>query len=70
MWFDRGLEFGHGSLFDAQLGNLPCFVTSRSQDLQTSNSRLLSKQEVRIFAVEWAFSVLLVVEPADEKERK
>jgi len=23
MWFDRGLDFGHGSLVDAQLGNLP-----------------------------------------------
>ncbi|MDC1172861.1 hypothetical protein OAU04_07860 [Alphaproteobacteria bacterium] len=30
MWFDRGLDFGHGSLVDAQLGNLPRVVTSRS----------------------------------------
>ena len=28
MWFDRGLDFGHGSLVDAQLGNLPRVVTS------------------------------------------
>jgi len=32
MWFDRGLDFGHGSLVDAQLGNLPRVVTSRSLD--------------------------------------
>ena len=30
MWFDRGLDFGHGSLVDAQLGNLPRVITSRS----------------------------------------
>lgn len=34
MWFDRGLDFGHGSLVDASLGNLPRVVTSRSQDTQ------------------------------------
>ena len=43
MWFDRGLDFGHGSLVDAQLGNLPRVVTSRSQDTQTTDSRLMSK---------------------------
>ena len=26
MWFDRGLDFGHGSLVDAQLGNLPVLL--------------------------------------------
>lgn len=30
MWFDRNLDFGHGSLIDASLGNLPRLVTSRS----------------------------------------
>ncbi len=70
MWFDRGLDFGHGSLVDAQLGNLPRVVTSRSQDTQNSDSRLLSKLEVKIATVEWAISVLLVVEPVDKKERK
>ncbi|MDC1134145.1 hypothetical protein OAT42_04385 [Alphaproteobacteria bacterium] len=30
MWFDRGLDFGHGSLVDTQIGNLPRVITSRS----------------------------------------
>ena len=25
IWFDRNLDFGHGSLIDASLGNLSCF---------------------------------------------
>ena len=70
MWFDRGLDFGHGSLVDAQLGNLPRVVTSRSFDRQTSDNRLLSKREVKIAAVEWAISALLAVEPVGKKERK
>ena len=53
MWFDRGLNFGHGSLVDAQLGNLPRVVTSRSSDRQTTDSRLMSKREVKIATVEW-----------------
>ena len=70
MWFDRGLDFGHGSLVDAQLGNLPRVVTSRSLDRQTTDNRLLSKREVKIFAVEWAISALLAVEPVDKEEQK
>ena len=70
IWFARGLDFGHGSLVDTQLGNLPRVVTSRSQDTQNSDSRLMSKREVKIFAVEWAISALLAVEPVDKKERK
>ena len=70
MWFDRGLDFGHGSLVDAQLGNLPRVVTSRSLDRQTSDNRLLSKREVKIAAVEWAISALLAVDAVDNEERK
>ena len=70
MWFDRGLDLGHGSLVDAQLGNLPRVVTSRSLDRQTTDSRLMSKREVKIAAVEWAISALLAVEPIDKEERK
>ena len=47
MWFDKGLDFGHGSLVDPQLGNLPRVATSRSQDTQKTNSRLMSKREVK-----------------------
>ena len=70
MWFDRGLDFGHGSLVDAQLGNLPRVITSQSLDRQTTDSRLMSKHEVKIAAVEWAISALLAVEPVDKEERK
>ena len=70
MWLERGLYFGHGSLVDAQLGNLPRVVTSRSLDRQTSDNRLLSKREIKISAVEIAISALLAVEPIDKKERK
>ena len=70
IWFDRGLDFGHGSLVDTQLGNLPRVVTSASQDTQNSDSRLMSRREVKIAAVEWAISALLAVEPVDKKELK
>ena len=70
MWFDRGLDFGHGSLVDAQLGKMPRVVTSCSQDTQTTNSRLMSKREVKIAAVEWAISALLAVDAVDNEERK
>ena len=70
MWFDRGLDFGHGSLVDAQLGNLPRVITARSLDRQTTDSRLMSKREVKIAAVEWAMSALLAVDAVDNEERK
>ena len=70
MWFDRGLDLGHGSLVDAQLGNLPRVVTSRTLDRQTSDNRLMSKREVKIATVEWAISALLAVEAVDKEERK
>jgi hypothetical protein len=69
MWFDRGLDFGHGSLVDAQLGNLPRVITSRSLDRQATDSRL-SKREVKIATLEMAISALLAVEALDKKERK
>ena len=70
MWFDRVLDFENGSLVDAQLGNLPRVITSRSLDRQTTDSRLMSKREVKIAAVELAISALLAVEPVDKEERR
>ena len=70
MWFDRGLDFGRGSLVDAQLGNLPRVTTSRSIDKQQAGRQILSKREVKIATVEMAISALLAVEVADKKERK
>ena len=54
----------------ARLGNLPRVVTSRSQDRQTTDVRLMSIREVKIATVEMAISALLAVGVADTKERK
>ena len=49
---------------------MPRVVTSRSLDRQTTDSRLMSKREVKIATVEWAVSALLAVEAVDKEERK
>ena len=53
-WFDRHLDFEHGSLIDASLGNLPRLVTSRSIEKQSDDSRLVKKIDVKIGVVERA----------------
>jgi len=54
IWFDRHLDFGHGSLIDASLGNLPRLVTSRSIEKLGDDSRLVKKIDVKISVVECA----------------
>ena len=54
IWFDRNLDFRHGSLIDASLGNLPRLVTSRSIEKLRDDSRLVKKIEVKINVVERA----------------
>ena len=54
IWFDRNLDFGHGSLIDASLGNLPRLVTSRSIEKLSDDSRLVKKLDVKISVVERA----------------
>ena len=54
IWFDRELDFGHGSLVDASIGNLPRIVTSRSIDKKRGDIRLASKQSVKLAVVERA----------------
>ena len=54
IWFDRNLDFGHGSLIDASLGNLPRLVTSRSIEKLCDDSRLVKKIDVKISVVERA----------------
>ena len=49
---------------------MPRVVTSRSLDRQTTDSRLMSKREVKIAAVEWAISAMLAVDAVDNEERK
>ena len=47
IWFDRHLDFGHGSLIDASLGNLPRLVTSRSIEKLSDDSRIVKKIDVK-----------------------
>ena len=54
IWFDRNLDFGHGSLIDASLGNLPRLVTSRSIEKLSDDSSLVKKIDVKISVVERA----------------
>ena len=54
IWFDRHLDFAHGSLIDASLGNLPRLVTSRSIEKLSDDSRLVKKIDVKIGVVERA----------------
>ena len=54
IWFDRNLDFEHGSLIDASLGNLPRLVTSRSIEKLSNDSRLVKKINVKISVVERA----------------
>ena len=54
IWFDRHLDFEHGSLIDANLGNLPRLVTSRSIEKLRDDSRLVKKIDVKISVVERA----------------
>jgi hypothetical protein len=56
IWFDRNLDFGHGSIIDASLGNLPRLVTSRSIEKLSDNSRLVKKIDVKISVVERAIN--------------
>lgn len=56
MWFDRNLDFAHGSLIDASLGNLPRLVTSRSIEKLSDDSRLVKKIDVKISVVERAIN--------------
>ena len=54
IWFDRNLDFAHGSLIDASLGNLPRLVTSRSIEKLSDDSRLVKKIDVKLGIVERA----------------
>ena len=54
IWFDRHLDFGHGSLIDASLGNFTRLVTQRSIEKLSDDSRLVKKIAVKISVVERA----------------
>jgi len=58
LWFDRELDFTHGSLIDANLSSLPRLVTSRSNEKQRSDIRAMSKREVKLSVVERAMQAI------------
>ena len=70
MWFDRGLDFGHGSLIDTPLDDLARVVASRNSDRTATDRRPVSKREVIIAAVEWPINALIAGELVDIEKRK
>jgi hypothetical protein len=69
IWFDSNLDFAHGSLIDASLGNLPRLVTSRSIEKLSDDSRLVKKIDVKISVVERAmYSIGRDTSPASKRK--
>jgi hypothetical protein len=58
LWFDRELDFAHGSLIDANLSSLPRLVTSRSNEKQRGDIRAMSKIDVKLSVVERALQAI------------
>ena len=54
VWFDRDISFDVGSDLSADIVSLPRLVTSRSNEKLSDDSRLTSKQSVKLAAVERA----------------
>lgn len=68
LWFDRELDFAHGSLIDANLSSLPRLVTSRSNKNQRCDIRSMSKRELKLSIVEQAIQVIGREEKAAPKD--
>ncbi|MDC1536811.1 hypothetical protein N8516_06570 [Candidatus Thioglobus sp.] len=54
VWFDRDISFEVGGDLSADIGSLPRLVTSRSHEKRGDDSRLTSKQSVKLAVVERA----------------
>jgi tetratricopeptide (TPR) repeat protein len=54
IWFDRDISFEAGSDLSADIVSLPRLVTSRSHEKLSDDSRLTSKQSVKLAVVERA----------------
>ena len=54
VWFDRDISFEVGGDFSADIVSLPRLVTSRSHEKLSDDSRLTSKQSVKLAVVERA----------------
>ena len=52
VWFDRDISFEVGGDLSADIVSLPRLVTSRSHEKLSDDSRLTSKQSVKLAAVE------------------
>ena len=54
VWFDRDISFEVGGELSADIVSLPRLVTSRSHEKLSDDSRLTSKQSVKLALVERA----------------
>ena len=54
VWFDRDISFEIGGDLSADIVSLPRLVTSRSHEKLSDDSRLTSKQSVKLTVVEHA----------------
>ena len=54
VWFDRDISFEIGGDLSADIVSLPRLVTSRSHEKLSDDSRLTSKQSVKLGVVERA----------------
>ena len=52
VWFDRDINFEIGGDLSADIVSLPHLVTSRSHEILSDDSRLTSKQSVKLAVVE------------------
>jgi hypothetical protein len=54
IWFDRDISFEVGCDLSADIVSLPRLITSRSNEKRSDDSRLTSKQSVKLSVVERA----------------
>ena len=54
VWFDRDISFEVGDGLSADVVSLPRLVTSRSNERLKDDSRIMSKQDVKLHVVEQA----------------
>jgi len=69
VWFDRDISFEVGSSLSADIVSLPRLVTSRSHEKLSDDSRLTSKQSVKLAVVERAIhNIVRDVAPASKDD--
>ena len=69
VWFDRDISFEVGGSLSADIVSLPRLVTSRSHEKLSDDSRLTSKQSVKLAVVERAIhNIVRDVAPASKDD--